>query len=138
MTTTTEIYAGFATALETIQGLQRMYTGMPDSLNEPPAGVLIPVELDPLIDMGGNHKKYTVQLIIFVSSGNSIQAWNTAQNFLDDSGANSVIAAIEADQTLGGTVDCAFVRSGNAVLREAFGGGDWVAVDFLIEYWRTS
>jgi hypothetical protein len=74
--------------------------------------------------------------VLFAGSVSTGQAFKTAQNWLDPSGATSVLAKILADATLGGTVDCAFVRSAGVVQREEFGTTDVVAAEFILEYWR--
>jgi hypothetical protein len=136
MATTTAIYSGIADALEEITGL-RVHENMPSSINELPCGVINPVSLDPLITMGGNIFKYEVQVVLFVGSVLTGQAYKTAQNYLDPTGSTSVVAKIDADDTLGGTVTAAFIRSSSIVQREIFGGVDVVSVEFLLEYWRT-
>jgi hypothetical protein len=136
MATTTAIHGGIKTALETITGL-RIYESVPAALNQLPSGIIVPEEFDPLITMGGSVFKYTVNVILFAGSVSTAQAFQTAQNWTDPTGGTSVLAAIAADATLGGTVDCAFIRSAGVVQREEFGGGDVVAAEFVLEYWRT-
>jgi hypothetical protein len=136
MATTTAIYTGMKTALEAITGL-RVYESVPAALNQLPSAIIIPEDFDPLVTMGGNVFKYTVRIVLFAGSVSTAQAFKTANNWLDPTGATSVLAAVNADATLGGAVDCAFIRSAGIVQREEFGSGDVVAAEFLLEYWRT-
>ena len=136
MATTTAIYTELKSALEAITGL-RVYESVPSALNQLPSAIIIPEDFNPLVTMGGNVFTYTVRIVLFAGSVSTAQAFKTATNWLDPTGATSVLAAVNADATLGGAVDCAFIRSAGIVQREEFGSGDVVAAEFLLEYWRT-
>ncbi len=138
MTTTTDVYAAIASRLETaISGLT-VHSGTPSSLNQLPAAVLVPQTFNPLVTMGGVAAyQYTVLLVVYVASADSEQAWHSAQNYLDPTGSNSVEAALEGDHTLGGNVFTCMIRQGEITQRQTAGGGEYIVVEFLLEYWRN-
>jgi len=136
MTTTTDVYTGLKTALENGISDLRIYPRQPDVINELPGGMLVPATANPNITFGGTTTVYTVDLIIYVASADTEEAWEKAQNYFDNSGGNSVDAAIAADSTLGGAVQGAFVRQGQTATRGVVGAGDFAVAEFTIEYVR--
>jgi hypothetical protein len=132
---TKTIYEAVKTAIEASLSI-RVYAAVPDSPNQLPAAVLIPATYDPIITFGGTQAQYTMTILIYTGSANSQDAWRKAMDYLDNEDARSLDSAIEADPTLGGNVTRAFIRSGNSMTREAFGGGDYVVTEFTLEYWR--
>ena len=137
MTTTTNVFAALKTRIESgVAGL-RIHDKAPSAVNELPAGVLIPVSTDPILAMGGTLSTMTVRLTIYVASGSQQEASSRAQDYLSPTGATSVIAALVSDPTLGGNVDDAFVRTADAIQREAFQGMDTTVAEFTIEIWRS-
>lgn len=137
MATTTEVFTALKTQIEgQISGL-RIHDKAPSNVSELPAGVLLPLETDPIITMGGDLSTETVTLVIYVASGSQQEASMRAQDYLSPTGAGSITAALNADGSLSGTVDCAFVRTANAVQREAFQGMDTTTAELTIEIWRS-
>ena len=134
---TTDIFTSLKTTIEAAVSPLRVYPRMPETVNELPAAVLIPQTYDPVQTFGGTLGQYTVELIIYVASASEEQAWEKAQDYLDNSGSNSISAAIATDPTLSGAVAGIFVRAGNAAVREVFGSVNYVTVSFIIEYWRN-
>lgn len=135
--TTTTIYESLKTTIEAAVSPMRVYPRGPESVNELPAATLIPQTFDPVQTFGGTLASYTTELVIYVASADEELAWEKAQDFLDNSGSNSISAAVATDPTLTASVEGIFVRAGNAAVREVFSGVNYVTVSFIIEYWRN-
>lgn len=137
MITTTDVFAALKTVIEeNVLGL-RIHSQVPSTVNELPAGILVPVSADPIQAMGGSLTMMTVRLSIYTTSGLQQEASGRAQDYLAPTGAQSIVAAIDSDGTLDGNVVCAFVRTADAVQREAFSGMDATVAEFTIEIWRN-
>jgi hypothetical protein len=60
--------------------------------------------------MQDGQETWTLSVQAFVGSGSDITAQTVLDELLATNGGHSVKAAIEADTTLGGTIDCLIVR----------------------------
>ena len=97
----TSVRQGLTTALDTITGL-RCFDYVPDSL-APPAAVVEPLEITYGMSMttsGIDYYKGFILVIVGRMSDRSSQ--DRLDAYLASTGASSVVAAIEADTTLGG------------------------------------
>jgi hypothetical protein len=136
LTTQTDVFDSLKTVIEAgVSGL-RVYPRVPSSVNELPAAIIVPVNRDAVITMGGTLSMQTVRISVYVASVDNEQAWETAQNYQGATGSVSIQAAIDSNPTLGGAVDCALIRTTEIVQREAFGAGDYVVAEFTVEIWR--
>lgn len=116
------------TRLATVQGL-RCYDTIPDEIN-PPAAVVTPGT--PFIDyhptMAKAHAIVSFEVRIVVQRASERAAQDKLDAYLS-SGASendSVIDAIEADPTLGSTVDDTIVR-----MADEYGPVDWNGITYL-------
>ena len=101
---------GLKSALEAIPGL-RAYDTMPQSIPEAPAAYVIPEEINFHVTMADN-AKYAFDVTVIVSLKPSFtEAQNLLDEFISPTGDRSIMAAIEADPTLGGECDAAWVHS---------------------------
>lgn len=121
MATIEQIMQGLETRLGTIAGLRVSDTVTP-TISPPWAMVGLPADVDYHAAMGTNPLgTLAFQVWVFTSS-----AWDrTGQlklaGYMNQNGATSIRAAIEADRTLGGVVDDCHVSRGRAVTVEEFG-----------------
>lgn len=99
--TPSAVRQGLATALDTITGL-RSFDYVPDGIS-PPAAVVEPIEVtyhEANVSTGLNYYRAYVLVIVGRMSDRSSQ--DRIDAYLDNTGASSIRAAIEADRTLGG------------------------------------
>jgi len=106
--TLTQIMLGIETRLKTISGL-RTFPYIPDAVNPPVAVVGVP----PIPNYHGTfaHGAFTLDIPVTVLVSKSVDRIDqpAMAAYADISGANSIHAAIEGDQTLGGAVQNAIV-----------------------------
>ena len=96
----TAVRQGLSTALDTITGL-RCFDYVPDSL-APPAAVIEPLEITFGVAMANGLDYYKGFVLIIVGRMSDRSSQDRLDAYLASSGASSVVAAIEADRTLGG------------------------------------
>lgn len=99
------IREGIATNLATISGL-RVSAFVPDNPT-PPIAVVIPqrVEFDTALARGMD--RFTFDVTVIAARASERNAQRTLDSYCNVTGATSIKAAVESDQTLGGTVmDC--------------------------------
>lgn len=130
MATNKEIRDGIAARLATIPDLQ-VYPTPPGSIIVP-AGVVrrrntnYDVTVDGAVDT-------TWVATVFVQFANNDSAAEQLDEYVSESGDQSIKAAIEADPTLGGVVDFADVASAEGEKVTNYAGIDYLTVDFIIE-----
>jgi hypothetical protein len=109
--TIADIMRGIENALKTIPGLRVGSDGSPDQINPPAAIVGIP----PVPNYHQAMRRGTVELsptvLILISAAVSRTGQMALAEYANPTGASSVVAAIEADKTLGGLPVQAVVRS---------------------------
>lgn len=130
MATNAEIREGLANRLRTIPDLR---------VHERPPGEIITdaavvrrrnVSYDMTFDGVDNT---TWGVTVFVAFGNTDAGIIALDKYLSPSGPNSVVAAIHADQTLGGIVDYTRVVGADGETVTAYAGVDYLTVEFAIE-----
>jgi hypothetical protein len=116
-----QVRAGIETALSTIDGL-RVYDYVPDNLS-PPAAVIAPAPGEKFVtfnvDQNGG-REFRLVVVLFVAKGTDRSGQGNLDAYLDDTGSQSIHAALTADHTLGGLVDYAILE-------------DWGGYD-IVEY----
>jgi hypothetical protein len=118
LTEVREALAATLTAAE-IPGLT-VYSFMPDLITAPAAAVT-PAPGDFLnYDTSFDSHDLTLNVNIFVQRGQPQSSSEQLDSFLDEDGPTSIVAAVKADQTLGGVVDNATVT----------GARNWGIYDF--------
>jgi hypothetical protein len=100
------VRANLKTALQTVSGLRVLDT-IPDSANIPTQGALavvgmLDMNFDFTLNRGFDSASLSVLLIVGRMSESAAQT--RLDGYLQSSGATSIKAAIEADKTLGGSV----------------------------------
>lgn len=132
--TLTQVRQGLATALATIEGLN-VYAFPPGQVNVP-AAVITPGN-GAFLTYRTSRNTHDLELTVtlFVQRGQDRSATEAVDAYLADSGARSIYAAVEANQTLGGVVDsCTVVSAEN---HGNFTYGDdavkYMGVEFALE-----
>ena len=129
--TLTDIRDGLVDRLATISGL-RVYSSQMNSIQEYPCAVVILDTLDYVIAIGGYSFQGQFRVVMLTDSGIVQDAHEQLDPYLDPSGAQSVTAAILADDTLGGTVDGLVVQTTRNVRR--IPDTDLVAADISVQF----
>lgn len=99
--TPSAVRQGLATALDTITGL-RSFDYVPDGIS-PPAAVVEPIEVsyhEAQVSTGLNY--YRAYILVIVGRMSDRSSQDRIDAYLNNTGASSIRAAIEADRTLGG------------------------------------
>jgi hypothetical protein len=132
MTTPTELREAIAEKLATIPGL-RALPYVPATPAPPMAAVgQWTAEYDTTLARGYDTYRFTVRLFVAPVSDRASQ--ELLDSFCASSGTNSVKAALEADQTLGGVAStCRVVRIGPAPLVIPAGNQEFIGADIEIE-----
>ena len=131
MASDTSIREGLATRLATISGLTA-YDHIPGQINPPAATISRRLtQFDSVMARGADDFEYVVRVL--VPNADPKLAQKTMSDYLAGSGAKSIKAAIEGDQTLGGVADFARVREANEEGITQVGEVDYMAVDFIVE-----
>lgn len=124
------VMAGVKAALEGIVGL-RVYD-FPSDRVEPPAAVLSLPETPYDVTLGGRNDQWTFPLWVLVAKANDKSAYKEMVQYLEAEGTKSILAAIEADRTLGGACDtCSIIRA--RPLFATVAGTEFLAVEFTLE-----
>jgi hypothetical protein len=125
------IRSGLKTRLETISGLT-VYKFVPGQINVPAAIVQRRrTGFDAVMAAGADDWEYVATLLVGWADPEVAQA--TMSDFLARTGATSVKAAIEGDETLGAVVDFAHVREAGEEEIRQYNDIPYLAVDFTIE-----
>ena len=113
MASLTSIRNGIATNLGNITSLF-VYGYVPDSIEPPTAivGVVESVEYDTSMARGAD--TYEIPVLLYVSRVDAQDSQETLDTYLASTGANSIKAQIESDQTLSGSaMSCRVVEASN-------------------------
>lgn len=131
MTAITAIRDGLKARLETIPGL-RAHDTVPGQIN-PPAAVVRRTSIAFDATMGRGSDDLTFVVTLFVQVGNDRTAQDALDGYLATSGATSIKAAVEGEETLGGIVSFARVASAGEDVLVEYAGVQYLSVDFVIE-----
>jgi hypothetical protein len=108
MATLLEIRRAMATQLETIPGLQASARILTNPTR--PVAFVVPGVIVPHRTMGNGHSDWNVVIELQTSAVSEISGQDNLDAFLAESGDQSVMAAIEANPTLGGLADDLIVQ----------------------------
>lgn len=127
------VQAALATAAGAVTGL-RTYPTMPDAINPP---VFAPAEVD--IDYHqafGGLIQLQLTCMLFVSRGDTAAGRKLLLSYTPQSGAASIMAAIEADKTLGGACGTLIVDRARGVgALYAVAGVEYLGARFDVRVW---
>lgn len=132
MATIAQIRAGLKTRLETITGLQ-VFDYRPGTIS-PPTAIVARQNTQYNRTFDGADDKL-MAITVYVQFGNDRSAEDNLDAFLDDSGSSSIVAAVHADQTLGGIVQYTNVASvsDNGLVPYGASEAQYLAATFTVE-----
>lgn len=125
-----DLAAYLTTALPTLE----VHSFARGSIN-PPAIVVTPSP-GPFLDYRvtfDNALNYTMRLVLLASMADAETGTAQLDAMLDFTGPASIVAALEADPTLGGTVDFAVPTIAQRYGALAYGGVDYLGCELMIE-----
>lgn len=131
MTTLSELRTGIATNLATISGLRTAST-VPDQPN-PPIAVVIPRTISYDTTYGRGMDTYEFVIIVIVGRVSERTAQTTLDAYCNPSGASSIKAAIESDETLGGKAFDLRVQEMRNYQSLAVGEVTYLAAEFVVQ-----
>ena len=127
---------GLGTLLSTISGL-RVLDYPADSISEFPAVVALFESRDAVETLGGSSFTGKIKVILLVASANTKEGYDTLDEFMAPLGANSVEAAVDADNTWNAKVDDGrLVSVDNVGLRKLW-GGYYIGADFHFRFVKS-
>ena len=132
MATLTSIRNGIGTNLGNISSLS-VYNYVPDSIEPPTAivGVVQTLEYDTSMARGAD--TYTIPVLLYVSRVDAQDSQETLDAYLASSGASSVKAQIESDQTLDSSAQSCRVVEENNYCVYTVNNIDYLGVEFEVE-----
>jgi hypothetical protein len=109
----------------------RVHQRLPDQLS-PPA-VVVRRQLTTFdTTMGGQSNDLTLAVVVFVQLGSQRVAEDLLDEFVDAAGERSVYAAVNADPTLGGTVDFSQVTEAGPDELVQYQGVDYLSATLTV------
>ncbi len=127
---------GLATRLNSIAGL-KVLDYPAESINEFPVAVVLFESRGAFETLGGSTFAGRIKVILLVSSANTQQAYDTLDEFMAPLGANSIEAAIDADNTWNSKVDDGRLLSIDNVGQRKLWGGNFGAADFHVGFAKS-
>lgn len=120
---------GLASLLTGITGLA-VLDFPPGSVNQFPAALVLFESRNAREAIGGSGFTGRIKVVLLVSSADNQQAYDTLDGYMDPLGPTSLEAAVDADNTWGGSVDDGrLISVDNIGLRKLWGGA-YVGADF--------
>lgn len=123
---------GLKVRLATISGL-RAYDTIPDNFAPPAAIVAPPVRIQYGTSLGRAFDSVTFTVRLLVAKATDRSAQDRLDAYLDDSGASSIIAAIEGDSSLGGAANLVRVLTCQGIGVYDYAGVPLLGAEFTVE-----
>lgn len=140
MSTLEQVADAIRDTLAAVDGLS-VFDAPPESLH-PPAAVVMPPDIDYRQSFGsGGVGRAEIEVLVLTAPAGSFTdaAFRLLWPYMDASGTKSIFALIEADQTLGGIVEAATVKTFRMMSSEEVAGIGYVGGTFTISLmWRSS
>ena len=131
MATLAQLRAGLATRLATIASLKGIYEDAPGQVETPGAVIRMGSPAITYATSTISHD-YTFSILLLHSLADAGTAQENLDGYLDTSGADSVLAAVEADPDLGGACDAAMVTSVANAGPVTWHGVEYLGAEFLV------
>lgn len=135
MTDFLDAMEALAEAFSGISGLKR-FSFPPGDLGAPPA-IVVSVADGEFADysptMDDDVTDVNLVVNVFVQWGENRAAWQKLTPFIAPSGASSLVAAVNADPTLGGVVDSALIGGARNVGPYTWGATRYLGAEFPVE-----
>ncbi len=110
----TDIRNGIETRLLTIGGLQ-VYDHMPDSITVTAVATIEFVGWTPNTTFGNASGEYMWTVTVRLAGAIPQEQWQIMDDYINPTGTNSILAAIDGDGTLGGVVDYTVMTPGETI-----------------------
>ena len=128
-----DVRTKLAARLDTISGLN-VYKQAPDAGVTTPCAVLEKIESIDYHETFGGGKGITLRVILLVHEGDSTADWDELENYLEESGTKSILAAVEG--TSGGApavADYAQCHRAENIGWYNWRGQTWLGAEFIVE-----
>lgn len=140
----TNIRNGLQTRLETISGLQ-VYDHEPDAAAVTPAASIAFVGWTPNETFAGasaptGDRTYRFVITVRLSGAVPEEQWQALDDYINPTGTNSILAAIDGDATLGSLVEWTVITPGEPIDvtdRESKADAWFYVQEFPVECWVT-
>lgn len=134
--TLSAVRAGLAANIDAL-GTLNTYGGYTPDQVAPPAAVVAIAAVQYGDAMGHGLTAYQAAVTIYVTDSDPQSAQSTMDTLLEPTGAGSLVAAIEADKTLGGAASSLHVRSAGDYGRIEFDNGtSAITATLTVEVYR--
>jgi hypothetical protein len=130
MATIGDIRDGLRTRLSTIYGL-RVYTRWPDNPALPAA--LVRRSEGPTRTTFDRRAVVTMEITVAVVIADLVRAQDALEEYTDLTGANSIMAALEADETLGGAAEMLLIGSWDGDSDQPLAGVSYLGASLPVE-----
>lgn len=131
MASVSAIRDGLKTRLQTISGL-RVHDTAPSAIS-PPAAVIVPQTVDYDSTMARGSDAFAFDVFLLVSKAVDRVSQDKLDAYLAGSGVDSVKAAVEGDQSLGGVAHIARVAQARDYGAVEYGGISYLGAIFRVE-----
>lgn len=140
MSTLEQVADAIRDTIDDIDGLA-VFDTPPESLH-PPAAVVMPPSVDYRQSFSASGVcRADIDVVVLTAPAGSFTdaAFRMLWPYMDHSGTKSIFAKIEADQTLGGVVEAAMVKTFRMMSNEEVAGIGYVGGAFTIQLqWRSA
>jgi len=125
---------GLKTRIATITDIARVFapSELPKKVSQFPSAIILPSEMAYDETMGAL-QRFVLRLIICLSDQDQPTALARILDFVDVTGADSVVAAVDADPTLGGAADSTRVMRNLGLGSLTYGGTTYLSTEFEVE-----
>ena len=138
MSNFSDAIGGLQTVLQTDITELKVYDHPVDSVNEFPAGIIVPEAFDPRMTFSGNSFEGRLRLIVLLFRASTDEAYDSLYDYIDPTTAGkSIIKVVRDNKTLNSKVDDAQVVMIENIGRRTLWGGDYVGFDAVIEFIKT-
>ena len=128
------IGAGIKDRLATIASLNHVYAPdeLPGAINEFPCVLIMPGETTYRVTFGGE-SDYLFRIIVLLTSQDQPSALSNILDYLEESGTDSIKAAIEGDPTLGGVADDSTITRNLGLGATTWAGHTYLSTEFELK-----
>ena len=125
---------GLKTRLQTISAFRDVHAPneLPGTINALPCAVVLIEDVEYLMSFS-NSIRVNFRVVVLVGKEDQQSRLNDIMDYAERSGAKSIYAAIEGDDTLGGTADFSVVKSNGGVGYTEWGAENFVSTEFRVE-----
>ncbi len=130
------IGSGIKTRLETISSIRRVFapSELPDSINQFPTALIIPGETtyDTAFDRNSG---FTFRILLVFTKQDQPSVLANMLDYIEISGSDSVVAAINGDSTLNSSADDSRIISNKGLGTTVWGGITYLSTEWELQAW---